>query len=94
MIGDGLINEIDLLRSTIFSSGRMPTDMALKAIRAGIPIFVTKAVPTNETIELAQRYNLTLICSAHKDSMVVYNDPLGVIDALRAGDNALKVSSA
>ena len=94
VIGDGLINGVDLLRSTIFSSGRMPTDMALKAIRAGIPILVTKAVPTNETIELAQRYNLTLICSAHKDSMVVYNDPLGVIDAPRTGDNALKASFA
>ena len=88
VIGDGLINGIDLLRSTIFSSGRMPTDMALKAIRAGVPILITKAVPTNEAIELAQRYNLTLICSAHKDSMVVYNDPLGVVDAPRASDSA------
>ena len=87
VIGDGLLNGVDLLRSTIFSSGRMPTDMALKAIRAGIPILVTKAVPTNETIELAQRYNLTLICSAHKDSMVVYNDPLGVVDAPRTSGN-------
>ena len=87
VIGDGLINGVDLLRSAIFSSGRMPSDMALKAIRAGVPILVTKAVPTNETIELAQRYNLTLICSAHKDSMVVYNDPLGVVDAPRASDS-------
>ena len=82
-IGDGLINGIDLSRSTIFSSGRMPTDMALKAIRAGVPTLVTKAVPTNETIDLARRCNLTLICSAHKDSMVVYNDPLDILNTPR-----------
>lgn len=94
VIGDGLINGIDLSQSTIFSSGRTPTDMALKAIRAGVPTLVTKAVPTNEAIDLARRYNLTLICSAHKDSMVVYNDPLGVVDAPRASDSALRVSFA
>ena len=88
VIGDGLINGIDLSQSTIFSSGRLPTDMALKAIHAGVPTLVTKAVPTNEAIDLARRYNLTLICSAHKDSMVVYNDPLGVVDAPRASDSA------
>ena len=90
-IGNGLINGVDLSQSAIFSSGRIPTDMALKAIRAGVPVLITKAVPTNETIDLAQRYNLTLICSAHKDSMVVYNDPLRVIDAPRASDGALEV---
>lgn len=88
VIGDGLINGIDLSQSTIFSSGRLPTDMALKAIHAGVPTLVTKAVPTNEAIDLARRYNLTLICSAHKDSTVVYNDPLGVVDAPRASDSA------
>lgn len=88
VIGDGLINGIDLSQSTIFSSGRLPTDMALKAIHAGVPTLVTKAVPTNEAIDLARRYNLTLICSAHKDSMVVYNDPLGVVNAPRASDSA------
>lgn len=94
VIGDGLINGIDLSQSTIFSSGRLPTDMALKAIHAGVPTLVTKAVPTNEAIDLARRYNLTLICSAHKDSMIVYNDPLGVIDAPMASDGALRVSFA
>ncbi len=48
----------------IFSSGRLPVDMVMKAIHAGVPILATKAVPTDETIRLAREFDLTLICQA------------------------------
>lgn len=78
VIGFALRNGIDLSRSIIFSSGRLPVDMIAKGIRAGVPILVSKAVPTAKTIELAEEYDLTLICSARPDSMNVFNDPMGV----------------
>ena len=76
-IGRALIEGVDLGQATVFTSGRTPVDMTTKAIRAGIPILVSKAVPTDLTIELARKHKLTLICSAHPDSMRVFNDPLG-----------------
>ena len=75
IIGCALRNGIDLTQCVVFSSGRLPVDMVTKAIRAGIPVLASKAVPTDATIKIAQDYNLTLICSAHPDKMIVLNDP-------------------
>ena len=75
VIGCALVDGIDLRSCTVFTSGRVPTDMALKAVRARIPIMVSKAVPTDLAVQMAQEHKLTLICSAHPDSFVVVNDP-------------------
>lgn len=71
-IGYALLHEIDLTRCVIYSSGRIPTDMAEKAIRAGIPVLSSKASPTREAVELAKQYGLTLVCNARRDSMKIY----------------------
>lgn len=75
VIGSALRQGIDLKSALVYSSGRLPVDMVMKAIRAGIPILATKAVPTDETIRLAQEHDLTLLCQARPDSVMVYNDP-------------------
>ena len=75
VIGSALIDGVDLARCLLFTSGRVPTDMAVKAVRAGIPLLVSKAVATDKTIELAQAYDLTLICSANSESFEVVCDP-------------------
>ena len=74
-IGSGLMAGVDLSRCIVFTSGRVPIDMVAKAIRARIPILVSKAVPTDKTIQIARNHNLTLICSAHPDAIRVFNDP-------------------
>lgn len=71
-IGYALRNGADLTKCIVYSSGRIPADMAVKAIRAGIPVLASKAVPTREAIALAKKYNLTLIGAARSDSMKVY----------------------
>lgn len=71
-VGYALRNNIDLTKCILYSSGRIPTDMTMKAIRARIPVFCSKAAPTGEAIEMAEKYNLTLICAARKDRMKQY----------------------
>ena len=73
VIGYALRNQIDLRECTVYSSGRIPTDMAMKAIYAQIPILASKASPTVEAIELAKEYHLTLICAARRDRMKVFS---------------------
>ncbi len=77
VIGYALMEGIDLSRAVVYTSGRLPIDMVTKAIRAGVPVLASKAVPTDRTVEIAREYALTLVCSARPDSMTVYNDPLG-----------------
>jgi FdhD protein len=71
-IGYALRHDIDLKTCIAYSSGRIPTDMVEKVIRAGIPVFASKASPTQEAIALANAYGVTLICGARSDRMKQY----------------------
>lgn len=74
-VGYALRNHIDLTKCAVYSSGRIPTDMAMKAIRAGIPILASKASPSDQAVELAKTYGLTLICAARRDRMKQFSGP-------------------
>lgn len=74
-VGSALIDGVDLTQCMLFTSGRVPTDMAIKAVRAGIPLLVSKAVATDKTVELARSYDLTLICNATSKSFDVVCQP-------------------
>ena len=68
-IGYALMRGIDLRQCILYSSGRVSTDMAIKAIRAKVPILASKSQATMEAVRLAQSYGLTLIAGARPDSM-------------------------
>ncbi len=74
-VGRALLMGVDLSRCMVFLSGRVPLDMAQKAVRAGIPLVVSKAVATDRTVELARACNLTLACSATPAGFDILNDP-------------------
>ena len=71
VIGWALMNGCDLSQCMVFTSGRVPTDMVTKAIRAGVPILASKSVATDKTVRLAHELNLTLICRATPSSFDV-----------------------
>ena len=58
----------------VFTTGRVPVDMAKKTIYAKIGCLVSKAVPTSDAVDLAKEYNLNLICRAWRDSYQVFNE--------------------
>lgn len=78
-IGWALNYDVDLTKCAMFTSGRVPTDMVTKAIRAHIPILISKAVATDKTVQIARKFNLTLICSAHTDAIDIMCDPSHVV---------------
>ena len=73
-VGYALINGIPLSECMLFISGRVPTDMVEKVIRARIPVLVSKSVPTAESVELAKEYDLTLICRAWPDRFEIFGE--------------------
>ena len=73
VIGYLYLNNFVSEECIIFTTGRVPLDMARKAIRIKIGSLVSKAVPTKDAIELAKEYNLNLICRAWQDSFQIYN---------------------
>lgn len=69
VIGCALQDNVDFSQCILYSSGRAPSDMVRKVIRAGIPVFAVKAVPTANAGALAKEYGLTLLFQARGTSM-------------------------
>ncbi len=73
-VGYAVLNDIPLSECMIFISGRVPVDMVEKVIAAGIPVLVSKSVPTAESVQLAEEYNLKLICKAWPDQYEMFTN--------------------
>ena len=71
-VGAMLTAGADPARCMIYTTGRVPSDMALKVVMARIPVLVSKAVPTDAGVKLAEKYGLRLLCRAWPDSFVSY----------------------
>lgn len=72
-IGYALIEDIPLSETAVFTTGRIPVDMVKKVIRAGIPILISAQQPTSESLDMARKYDLTLIGRLKGDSFRLYN---------------------
>ncbi len=75
VLGRALLDGIDLADKILLSSGRLPTEQIMKAVRTGAPILVSRARPTDAAIELAKRHNLTLVGYVRRGAMHVYAHP-------------------
>jgi len=73
VVGYAAMNGLNLRECYLYSSGRMPSDMVGKAIRAGIPLLAGKASPTADGVALARKYGLTLVCAARRDRMKLFS---------------------
>ena len=71
-VGWALSHNVKLSECILYTSGRVPVDMTMKAIRSGVGVFVSKAAPTDKSVTLARQYGLTLIGSAHPDSYEIF----------------------
>jgi len=60
VIGSALLQGCDLRRGMLFSSGRVTADIVRKAVRAGIPVLVSKAAVTVDALAAAAQYRLRL----------------------------------
>jgi FdhD protein len=61
VIGAGLVSAAPFDRSVLVTSGRVSSDMVLKAARAGIPIVATRRSVTSLAAELALKKNITVV---------------------------------
>ena len=61
VIGAGLASATAFDKSVLVTSGRISSDMVLKAIRAGIPIVATRRSVTTLAAELAMKTGITVV---------------------------------
>ena len=78
-IGYCLLNEIDMKDKIVFVSGRISCEMILKAAKSGIPIVISKSAPTNLSIEIAKKLNITLAGFVRGERMNIYTNSHRII---------------
>jgi FdhD protein len=79
VIGAGLLRGTDFRRTVAASTGRQPSEMIYKCLRAGIPVIATKGVPTTLAIEIAEKAGITIAGLVRGDTMFVYTHPERVV---------------
>ncbi len=61
VMGRALLDGANLREAVLLTSGRIAADMAEKAARAGLPILVSRSVPTTEAYEIARDAGITIV---------------------------------
>jgi FdhD protein len=72
VIGRGLAEGAEFGRCLLLSSGRISSEILLKAVRCRVPVLVSRAAPTDRSVELARSFNLTLAGFARGSRMNLY----------------------
>lgn len=75
VIGAAIRRGVDLGRAVLVSSGRVSSEVLLKAARARCPILVTKSAPTDLAVEIAQAAGITLVAFTRSRKFSVYAHP-------------------
>jgi FdhD protein len=79
VVGMATLAGDDLSQLFLLSSGRQPAGMVMKAVRAKIPLILSKAAPISSGIDSARRANATLCCFADKEKVKVFSAPERII---------------
>ena len=69
---------IPLSDCVLLVSGRVSYEIVQKAVRASLPLIAAVGAPSSLAIELAERFNITLIGFLRSDTMNVYANPARV----------------
>ena len=75
LAGRLLLDGIQLPRKIILTTGRISSEMLQKANRMGAAVLISRTSPSSLSIELAQRFGVTLIGYARRNRFNIYSHP-------------------
>jgi FdhD protein len=82
--GEALLRGIPTEDRILLSTGRVSSEMLLKAARMGVPLVASRTSPTEMAVALAEQLNITVCGYVRPESLNLYAG-----DALRLGRTAL-----
>ena len=77
--GNMWINEINSDNKIFYTTGRLTSEIIMKAKHMGIPIIISRSGVTNMGIELAKDLNITMIARSKQRSFLIYNNKKNII---------------
>ncbi len=72
IIGAAVLKKINLEKSALITTGRLSSDIVLKAIGGGVPVLASRSIPTSMALELAETVGITLVGRGHRSSPYIY----------------------
>lgn len=73
VIGRAFLDGIELSQTVLLTSGRFAADMVMKAKNAGIPLLVTRSIPTSAAYAIAIKAGITLVGRIESENPIVYS---------------------
>ncbi|MFS0647203.1 formate dehydrogenase accessory sulfurtransferase FdhD [Siminovitchia sp. 179-K 8D1 HS] len=89
--GHCLMNQVPLQDKAIAFSGRISSEVVLKAAKIGVGILISKSAPTTLGISLAEDLGITAIGFARKTQLNIYSHPERIIEASGPKGDAVKM---
>lgn len=72
IFGKALLEGIDTKDKVVLTSGRISSEMLIKAAKRQIPVIVSRSAPTSLAVEMAEKLRITLIGFARGERMNIY----------------------
>lgn len=79
ILGRCFLESISLEDKILISSGRISSEITIKAAKRSIPIIISRAAPTSLSIEVAKKLEITLIGFVRGNKMNVYSETQRVV---------------
>jgi len=79
VIGNGILNGFNLNRTIVLTTGRISSDMILKAVACGLPVVATRSIPTGMALEIAEGLGITVIGRVSSQRPIVYTHDRRII---------------
>lgn len=83
MFGEALMKGITTEDKLIMTSGRISTEMLLKAAMRKIPCVISRSAPTAAAVNMARDLDLTLVGFARNDRMNIYSGAQRIVNSGR-----------
>ncbi len=106
LTGEALFENIDLKDTLLMSSGRVSSEMVIKAVRLGIGLIASRTSPTEQAVQLCEKAGITLIGYLRGRSCEIYSHPqqldpatpkqqkiAGISGVILAGGESLRMGS-
>lgn len=75
VLGFALLKRIDTSSKCLLLSGRIASEILIKAARSNVPLIISRSAPTELTLELAEELNITVIGFARGGNLNLYTHP-------------------
>lgn len=79
VLGCAFLQGIASQDKILLLSGRIASEILLKAARAGIPLVLSRSAPTGLTIDMAEKLNITVVGFARGKRLSIYTHPERVL---------------